>query len=129
MPNAKSVINFDQRFSVAVADIHRVKWLALILSVGYVNAAVPVLSQVAGLDQVLDALAGMGVIVGVLGGGGELLLQELHPHLHVSVLVDHVRFLEVVSNDLCLGSPTLNVGLHEVHGTSLGSFSKNKHKD
>ena len=60
--------------SVEVANIHRVKRLAFVFGSGQVDAAVHVLADVACLDQVLDALASMSILVGVLCGGRELLL-------------------------------------------------------
>ena len=65
---------FRKATSVEIANIHRVKRPTLILCFCQIDATIHVLTEVASLDQVLDALAGMRVLVCIFGGGGELLL-------------------------------------------------------
>ena len=42
------------------------------------------------------------------------------------MLIHHVRFLKVVGDNLSLGSPSLDIRLHQVDGRSLGRYSINK---
>ena len=87
------IVSSNLSVSVLIPNIHWVKGPALVLSSSKVNTAIHILTKIASLDQVIDALAGMGVLVGILGGLGELLLQELHPYLHVSMLINYVGLL------------------------------------
>ena len=79
-----------------IADVHGVKGLAFLLHVSDVHGAILILAQIACLDHVGQALAGVGVGLSLLSGSGELLLKKFHSDLHVSLYINLKSFFKLV---------------------------------
>ena len=98
----------------------------LLVRVHNYHCAVIILLDNASFHHVVQAFRSVSVALALLGGLGELLLQEFHANPEVFSLVDHVGILQFICGNLDLCSPTRNVGLKQINRRAISGYNNDR---